>query len=282
VRNTEQQEYWDALAPEWIAAQHDLETVGGWFGDRALEALAAVPGEYVVDIGCGTGETTVALARAVGAEGRAVGVDISTGMIDEARRRAGVTTGLNLSFVVADAEDEPVANSADALFSRFGLMFFADPGRAFANLCVSLRPGGRLVAVVWQQLLANEWMLLPGMAALTVTGALPPMPRDGEPGPFSLAEPDTVRELLDMGGFGDIAVTPLHRELVVQRDQVEDYVRRSLAVGAAREAIRANADEPTLAAALGDQIRQDILGRMGSHSSTSLASAAWLVTAIRP
>src|SRR4051794_22423733 len=134
MRNVEQQQYWDALAPDWIAAQSDYTSVGTWFGERALERLAVKAGEYAVDIGCGTGETTVALARAAAPGGRAVGIDISSALLEEARKRTKAAD-VDVTFVVADAEDAPVAEDADVGFSRFGVMFFADPQRAFSNLC---------------------------------------------------------------------------------------------------------------------------------------------------
>ena len=281
VRNVQQQEYWDALAPDWIAAQSDHRSIGTWFGERVLEHLAVTPGEYAVDIGCGTGDTTVALARAAAPGGRAVGVDISAALLDEARRRAAAVTDADVSFVVADAEDAPVAEDADVIFSRFGVMFFADPALAFSNLCASLRPGGRFAVAVWQEVFSNDWMLLPGIAALTVTGSLPPMPGDGEPGPLSLADADHLRALLTGAGFENVEVRPLEYQLVIQRDDVEGFVRRSLAVGAAREAIRASGDDPAVATAIGDQLRQDLLARIGDADSTSLSAAAWLAAATR-
>jgi len=281
VHNVEQQEYWQALAPAWIAAQEDFETVGAWFGERALEDLAVSRGEHVVDVGCGTGETTVTLARAAGAGGRVVGVDISAGMVEEARRRATRVNDVDVTFVVADVEDAPVAEGADVVFSRFGVMFFADPRRAFMNLRASLRAGGRFAAVVWQQVFANEWMLVPGMAALTATGSLPPMPAEDEPGPFSLADQDKLRGVLEAAGFAEVDVLPLQHELVVERDGVDGFVRRSMAVGAAREAVRSSGEDPAVAMAIAEQLRHDLVDRIGDATSTRLTAAAWLATARR-
>ena len=282
MRNVEQQQYWDELAPTWIGAQKDLEGVGGWFGDRAIDQLQVTAGERVVDIGCGTGETTVALARAAGTAGSAVGADISTAMIEEARRRTAQLSDVNVSFVVADAEEAPVAEGADVVFSRFGVMFFADPPLAFGNLRASLRSGGRLAAVVWQQVFSNEWMLLPGMATLTATGALPPMPGEGEPGPFSLSDPDRFRALLDQAGFVDVDVQPLQHEVVVERARVDFFVEQSMAVGAAREGVRAAGDDPAVATAIAQQLRRDLLDRIGEEPATGLSAAAWLATARKP
>lgn len=279
--NEEQREFWDERASDWIAAQADFESVGAWFGEQALGQLSVVPGEHVVDVGCGTGETTVALARAAGAAGRVVGVDISAAMVAEARRRAARLGDVDVAFVVADAEEAPVTEGADAVFSRFGVMFFSDPRRAFSNLAASMRVGGRLAVVVWQEVLANEWLLLPGIAALSATGSLPPMPAEDEPGPFSLADRDKLLELLVSGGFSDAEVLPLQHEVVVDRDGVDNFVRRSMAMGAAREAVRAAGDDAAVAQRIADQLRRDLLERIGDGASTGLAAAAWLATGTR-
>jgi SAM-dependent methyltransferase len=279
MRNVEQQEFWDALAPDWIGAQKDLEGVGGWFGDRAMESLQVAAGEEVVDIGCGTGETTVALARAAGAAGRAIGVDISSVMIEEARRRAERVEDANVTYIVADVEEAAVAEGADAAYSRFGVMFFADPARAFANVRASLRSGGRFAAVAWQQVFSNEWMLLPGLATLTATGGLPHMPGDDEPGPFSLQDADRFRALLEGAGFVEVEVLPLQHEVIVERVGVDTFVQQSMAVGAAREAVREKGDDPAVAAAIAQQLRQDLLDRIGDDTATRLSAAAWLAVA---
>ena len=169
--NREQAEFWDELAPDWAEAERHSSMVAGLFGDAAMARLAPAHGEHVVDVGCGTGDTTVALARMVAPDGTALGVDIAAGMVDIARRRHGDSTA---RFEVADLQVAGLAGLGgrpfDAAYSRFGVMFFADPLAAFANIVSLLRPGGRLAFACWQDLFSNEWMFVPGAAVVGVTG----------------------------------------------------------------------------------------------------------------
>ena len=237
--NAEQAEFWSEVAPTWIELATQFERVGGPPGRLAMDRLGLSPGQRVVDLGCGVGPTTFELAARVGASGEAVGVDISEDMLAGARQaaeRAGVT---NVRFVLADVQEHDLGEGAfDAAFSRFGVMFFADPVAAFTNIRRSLCAGGRLSFAAWQTVFDNEWMLLPGMAAMSVLGTPPPMPGPDEPGPFSLADPDKVRSVLDKAGFEDVAVEPHNDLIVAPEDTIPAIVEASVRMGAAREALR--------------------------------------------
>ena len=127
-----------------------------------LAAAAIAPGDRVLDIGCGCGNTTLAAARAAGPDGSAHGVDLSVPMTDLGRQRAEQER-VNATFEVADAQTHPFkAGAFDVAVSRFGVMFFDDPVAAFTNIAGALRPGGRLAFVCWQDLMVNDWMLVPG------------------------------------------------------------------------------------------------------------------------
>jgi SAM-dependent methyltransferase len=209
VANTGQAEFWSELAPTWLAPEDQLEEVGGPPGTLAMDRLGLLPGQRVVDLGCGPGRTTLELAARVGPGGQAVGVDISAEMLAGGRERAARLGAGNVEFVHADAQMHDFGQARfDAAYSRFGVMFFSDPVAAFANVRRALRPGAALSFVCWQGVVDNEWMLIPGAAAAEVTGTLPPMPGPDEPGPFSLADPARVRAVLGAAGFGSIAVTP--------------------------------------------------------------------------
>src|SRR5262245_40711145 len=191
--NEAQAKHWEELGPGWLAAEAHSMTVSGPFGRAAMERLAPQPGDRVLDIGCGSGPTTVELARRVAPDGAALGVDISPTMIDAARERAASERVANATFAVADAQVEPFGDGAfDAVYSRFGVMFFAGTAAAFANSRGALAPDGRFAFACWQPVFENEWMLVPGMAVISVTGEPPPMPAPGEPGPFLLSEPARV------------------------------------------------------------------------------------------
>src|SRR5947209_193330 len=139
--NSEQIEYWNGAAAEiWVAQQERLDRQLDALGNAALEALAPRAGEHILDVGCGSGQTTLQLAGAVGPGGRVVGVDISQPMLAAAEKRK---KDAPVSFLRADAQTHAFDQPFDAIYSRFGVMFFADPVRAFANLRRSLKPRGR-------------------------------------------------------------------------------------------------------------------------------------------
>src|SRR5215475_14011219 len=183
--NIEQAEFWSQFAPTWLELEDQLEEVGGPPGELAMDRLELLPGHKVVDLGCGTGRTTLELASRVGPGGQAVGVDISAEMLARGRERAARLGIRNIEFVHADIQVHDFGESRfDAAYSRFGVMFFTDPVTAFANVGGALRPGGVLSFVCWQGIFDNEWMLIPGAAVAEVIGSLPPMPAPVSPAHF--------------------------------------------------------------------------------------------------
>lgn len=205
----EGQEFWDKRAAAWERRADEISAFSDTYGSAAIEALAPQPGEQVLDVGCGPGVTTLDLARLVGPDGTAMGVDISEGMVGAARRRADTAAVSNATFLFADAATADLGGPFDAVYSRFGVMFFADPPAAFANIAGALRPGGRLAWAVWGPLADNPWMFVPSMAASAPLGAELSIPEPGAPGPFSLSDADHVRELLLAAGLEDVSVTPV-------------------------------------------------------------------------
>ena len=183
----------------WAEVREPLELQLAPLGRHALAALAPQPGESVLDIGCGGGETALALARAVAPDGTVVGVDLSAAVLAFAERAAEGCA--RVRFVQADAQLFPFEPASfDAAFSRFGVMFFADPTAAFINIRRSLRPNGRLAFVCWRALEENPLDILPLSAA---SAHLPPQPAHDPdaPGPFAFANPDRVRGILESAGF---------------------------------------------------------------------------------
>ncbi|MFF3085131.1 class I SAM-dependent methyltransferase [Streptomyces nojiriensis] len=160
----------------------------------------------MMDIGCGTGETTRDVAGQAGS-GLALGVDLSAAMLRVARRRAADAGLHNVDFMQADAQVHAFSPASfDVAVSRTGTMFFADPVAAFRNIGGALRPGGRLVQLVWQPPTGNEW-LLSFTRALAAGRPLPTPPPDA-PGPFSMADPTRVRTVLSAAGFTEIQLEP--------------------------------------------------------------------------
>ena len=243
---------------------------------RLLAAAAIGPGERVLDIGCGCGETTIRAARSV-PEGDAVGVDLSAVMLAEARRLAGQERLGNLRFEQADAQTHPFPpGSFDVALSRFGVMFFSDPPAAFANIAAAIRPGGRLAFVCWQAPSDIEYFTLPArVVAQYVSAPAPPGP--GEPGPFSLASPERIRTLLTGAGFGAVRVEDGTVRTWIGRD-ADDVIGYYRSGPMGRSAL-AGASEDTAA-----QITRALREALEPHQDDNgvhLGAAAWVVTATR-
>jgi ubiquinone/menaquinone biosynthesis C-methylase UbiE len=206
--NAQQIEFWNGEAgSHWSERDNQMSAMLRPLGEEAIKRAAPEAGEWVLDIGCGCGDTTVELSTAVGSSGGVLGVDISAPMLVTANQKIdilaeelrGATT-----FKLADASSHDFAPAAfDLLFSRFGIMFFADPAAAFANMRSALKPGGRLAFLCWGPVDQNDWIMVPMKAA---RAHLPPAesmdPR--APGPFAFADPDYVTDILQAAGFTDI------------------------------------------------------------------------------
>ena len=274
--NAAQVAYWNETAGRtWADLQDRIDRQIRPLGLAAMERLAPAPGEQVLDVGCGCGDTSLELARRVGPEGGVLGLDISAPMLEVARGRAEAAGARNLAFHEADAQTAALPAGRDAVFSRFGVMFFADPTAAFANLRSALRPGGRLGFVCWRPLAENLWMRLP---AETAAGLVPPAPppEPGAPGPFAFADPDRVRRILAEAGFTGIDLTP-HDEAIGGLD-LEGTVAMSFRVGPLGAILR---ERPDLAPLLRERVREAVSPWLRGDA-VYMPSATWLVSAQKP
>jgi len=205
--NVEQIAEWNgALGERWASMQREIDGVVVPFGDAALKAAAPQPGERVIDIGCGCGETAIELARRVGELGAVLGIDVSKPMLAVARSRAAHERHAHLTFRDADASQADLPSNNDLLFSRFGVMFFSQPGPAFGHLRKSLRALGRCVFVCWRTPRDNPWAMTPLIAARKAMGVTPPPADPNAPGPFAFADDDRLRTILSGAGFERIAI----------------------------------------------------------------------------
>lgn len=268
--NADQARAWDGPDGDYWAEHADrFDRSMAGHQPAFLAAAAVTPGDRVLDVGCGTGQTTRAAARLAGA-GHALGVDLSERMIELARRRAAGLPGA--LFLRADAQRHPFRpGGADVAISRTGAMFFGDPPAAFANVARALRPGGRLVLLTWQPAARNEWFRA-FWTALTGHARLP-SPPPGTPGPFALSEPDRVRALLHGAGFTDVRVTARDADLDYGPDA--ESAHRFL-LGLLGWMLREHADPERGRAALLRSLHEHL-----GPDGVRYRSAAWLITAHR-
>lgn len=258
--------YWATHAEQFDAALAQYQSAFHAAADLGID-------DRVLDVGCGTGLTTRAAARAAPA-GEALGVDLSARMIDLARTLAAADDVPNARFAQADAQVHPFATGeVDAVISRTGAMFFGRPDAAFANLARALRPGGRLTLLTWKAAASNEWI---GAFARALAGREPPAPPIGAPGPFSLSDPDHVRDLLEGAGFADVRCEGLARPMIYGRDAGEAH---EFVLGLLGWMLEGRT--PAEWAQASDALRT-ILEAHEGPDGVALGSAAWLVTARRP
>lgn len=242
--NIEQAEYWSEMAPTWLDLEDQMQEVLRPPGELAMDRLELLPGQRVLDLGCGSGRTTLELAARVGPGGAVTGVDISAEMLAHGRAQAAQLGAGNVEFLHADTQVHDFGQARfDAAYSRFGVMFFTDPVAAFTNVRRALRPEGTLSFVCWQRVLDNEWMLIPRTAVAEVTGAQAPVAGPDEPGPFSLADPARVRAVLGAAGFSSVAVTPHADYLVITEDRIPEVAATGARGPGGRQALRDVDDE---------------------------------------
>jgi SAM-dependent methyltransferase len=276
--NALQVEYWNETSgPCWVAAQASIDGQVTPFGLLAMERADIVEGERVLDVGCGTGQSTLQLAERVGRRGAVTGIDISTPMLACATERARKQRFKNVSFLHADAQthrfDTP---HFDLLYSRFGVTFFADPHAAFANLRTALAPGGHLAFVCWQALAKNPWMHEP-LAAAVRHIELPAPRAPGAPGPFAFDDADRVREILDGAGFEQVTLESVERPLWIGGGgSLGAAVTFLLEVGPAAAALREAGSEKRKSVA--SAVRAVIRDR-ATASGVVMDAAVWIVTA---
>lgn len=282
--NADQIKFWNGPGgQQWAINQENMDANLKPFADAALELAAPQDGEQVLDIGCGCGDTTLLLSDKVGLDGRATGLDISEPMIARARERAAAVETMGLpcpGFVVGDASAYPFkAANTDLLFSRFGVMFFADPTAAFANMRTALRSGGRTAFICWQPMALNDFFMVPTAAALTILPA-PEAPPANAPGPFAFGDRDRLNSILKEAGFSEISIDTLEIDMEVGAGKgVEAAGRELTRAGPLARMVVDLSDE------LRERVTDAVVEALGAHANggkVSLGSRTWLVSAKNP
>jgi len=278
------EEHFATLASVWDTQAEAMDASMGEHAWAASAALRTAPGERIVDLGCGAGLSAVALGNEAGPDGWVAAVDVVPEMVAAAQRRLSVADvhGTAVTADAATADLVAVAGQGrpfDAAHSRFGLMFFDDPKRAFVNIFRALRPGGRLAATVWRHLLENPWMMLTTATAMQVLGVdRAPLPEPGGPGPFSLADPDATAALLTGAGFVGVDTRPVDAPFIFEGDGTGAAVR-VLSAGPLGAAFLA-ADENRRREVVGAIV--DALENHRGAAGFAVPAASWCITASRP
>jgi ubiquinone/menaquinone biosynthesis C-methylase UbiE len=275
--------FWnEVLAPKFIRFKHVL--VGGLahHSEAVFPSLPVRDGDRVLDVGCGFGDTAIQLARRVGPQGSVLGMDCCDAFMDDGRREAAAAGLTNVSFVRGDAEIALPRDAFDFVFARFGTMFFANPVAGLRNMRRALKPGGRMVHIVWRNRADNPWLSLPKQIVLRYL----PSPGDDAqncgPGPFSMADEATTRQMMEIAGWRDIAFIRIDAPVLVGRN-VRDAIAFQLAIGPAGEVFRE-------AGALADE-KRDLIERaltemldrqMTTADGILMNSSSWVISAVNP
>jgi len=276
IANVDMARAWDGPdGDDWTDHADRYEASGRWIWARFEGDVPIGPADDVLDVGCGTGKSTLAAARRA-AEGAVLGVDLSSRMLGLARARAAAEGVTNVTFRQTDAQVEPFAPaSRDLVISSYGAMFFADPVAAFSYLGAALRPGGRLAFLTWRRFEENEW--LSTIRRIAAHGRDLPNPPAGVPGPFGLADRDEVVTILDAAGYRNVDVAPRDEPLYLGAD-----------ADAAWEFVRAMGIVTGLTAEFDDTTRADVFAQLrtlvdehAGPDGVALGAASWLVTATR-
>jgi ubiquinone/menaquinone biosynthesis C-methylase UbiE len=274
--NADQIAYWNGPGGQhWTDRQQAQDILLEPVSDILIGRARPKPGEWIVDVGCGCGATSTALAQKVGPTGHVLGIDISVPMLARARQLA--PAGMPVDFVLADATVYPFEPARfDLLVSRFGVMFFAEPAISFANMRKALRPSGRLSFACWREPRDNPWMMT---ALQAVYKHVPKLPQLGpeDPGPFSFASETRVRRILSEAGFSGIEMErcDLTLDVAIGRG-LDGAVETALEIGPTSRALEG---QPADVVAAATSSIREALAPFISGQSVPLDASIWIVTA---
>jgi SAM-dependent methyltransferase len=274
IVNTQQAAAWDGHEGDvWTEQADRYDRASRRIWQRFMAAQLVDSADRVLDIGCGTGGPTRDVAR-VASHGTVMGIDLSTQMLNEARKRSADEGLDNVTFVHGDAQVFRFERATfDIAMSNFGAMFFGDPIAAFTNIGGAVRAGGTLALLAWRTLQENDWLM--SLRSALAVGRELPMPPPDAPTPFALADPQRVREILGAAGFDDIELKPID-ELIDLGDDASDALEFAATMGIV-EGLTDGLDAATRATAMSNLA--ELFAAREAADGVLLASAAWLITA---
>jgi ubiquinone/menaquinone biosynthesis C-methylase UbiE len=281
--NAEIIEAWDGPLYERFVRFRPIVTTGlGNHGEAALALYPPQPGQHVLDVGCGFGDTTQRIAGMVGPDGEATGVDVAPRFIEDAVRETGELGITNASFKVADVQTDDLGGPYDMAFSRMGVMFFNAPVPALRNIRSVLKPGALMVAVVWRRRIDNDWMY----RAQQIVEAIVPRPEEYDeptcgPGPFSMADADTTSEIFKYAGFEDIALHRCDIPILVG-ETLDEALELVKALGPAGEILRLAGDRAADKNDEVDAALRDGLSEFVSADGVYAPASTWIIAARNP
>jgi SAM-dependent methyltransferase len=276
MQEVSQREYWSGkVGDEWAIHAERIDAMLAPLTDAVLNFGAFKPGERVLDIGCGSGATSIEIARRIGTAGSVVGVDLSPQMLDVARKRAA-EAAVAIDFLEADGASANLAPPFDVAFSRFGVMFFDAPVEAFSHICTRMHVNGRLAFVCWRPMAENIWATTPLDAIQPMLKAPLAPPDPDTPGPYALADEARVQRILRDAGWRNIALSRWDGAIRIggggTLSETADFMLR---IGPCARAI---ADQRLDAA----EAKQRLMNSLAPHqdnNGVALPAACWLVAA---
>jgi SAM-dependent methyltransferase len=282
--NEEAVSAWNGILFDRFVQYRHIVTAGlGAHGEEALRRHPPSPGDRVLDVGCGFGDTTQQLGQLVGPDGVAVGIDAAERFVETARAEAEAAGAANVRFLVGDVQATTLEERFDYAFSRFGTMFFANPVVALRNVREALVPGGELTMVVWRRRIDNDWLY----RAQTIVEGLVERPEEHDeptcgPGPFSMADADTTSGVLLSAGFSDVTLQRCDIPILIGND-VDEAIDLVMSLGPAGELLRLAGDRAAHLHGEVDAALRAGLGEFAQADGTLVAPAStWIVSATAP
>jgi ubiquinone/menaquinone biosynthesis C-methylase UbiE len=278
-------EAWNTvLFDKFVRFKHLLIDGLSSHSEEAFRRHTHPEGASVLDIGCGFGDSTLRLAKRVGPQGRAVGVDCAENFVEEGRKAAQAASIPNASFFTADVQMDDLRGPYDYAFARFGTMFFMSPGAAMRNIRKALRPGGQFTQIVWRQREENPWL---HEAEMRVRDIVPVVAHEDTdqvhcgPGPFSMAGPDMVSGMLTGAGFERITFERFDSDICIGRD-LPEAIEFAMALGPAGEIIRLAGEEGLKLTPKVTEVLTEALEPYLRDDGVWAPSSTWFVTATVP